>query len=349
MLNFVYILKKTRRFDIILKRNFTISNIEKSVYMKINVFDGNEPREIHSKNNIFADFLQKSGLYDEIEINEENIYHLIDLIGGKVKIDEFCPCCGEKRVFNIKPLTYYRYFERDDTYIETSLADDLETLQRLDLSELITEEDGSTTKEWIWKNWRCGEYVRLMTLECTCSMDNSHNLDYVVITDDYKMKKIGQFPSVADLSFPELKEYNKILSNEDLKEFKRAIGLFAQGIGVGSFVYLRRIFERIIDTAKQRAITDGAIEEETYIKSHVDERIKMLEKYLPKVLVESTVFYGIVSKGIHELSEQDCILFFPVLRDFIFLILRQWEQTRKEKETEEEIKKSLSKIATNIN
>ena len=59
------------------------------------------------------------------------------------------------------------------------------------------------------------------------------------------MKKIGQYPSVADLSFPELKDYRKVMSKDDDKELKRAIGLHASGIGIGSFVYLRRIFERI--------------------------------------------------------------------------------------------------------
>lgn len=39
-------------------------------------------------NNCFAEFLQKSGLYDSIVISEENILQLCDLIGGKVKISE---------------------------------------------------------------------------------------------------------------------------------------------------------------------------------------------------------------------------------------------------------------------
>ena len=56
--------------------------------MKLNVFDQNKPRKINSKNNVFASFLQKRGLYDEIEVKRENVFHLIDLINGKVKIDE---------------------------------------------------------------------------------------------------------------------------------------------------------------------------------------------------------------------------------------------------------------------
>lgn len=314
----------------------------------MNIFKQCTERERHIKNNLFANFLQNSGLYDEMEINEDNIFHLIDLIDGKAKLDVYCPSCGESRVFSMEPITYHRYIERDDTYIVTSLAEELELLQNFVFGKSTKKERDSSDESWKWQNWEVEDIVRVIIFRFSCSMDNSHKLDYVVISDNQKMKKIGQFPSVADLSFPELKEYDKILSKEDIKEFKRAIGLFAQGIGVGSFVYLRRIFERMIDTAKQKAIADGVIEQEAYTKAHVDERIKMLANYLPKTLVESTVFYGIVSKGIHELSEEECIMYFPVLRDFMFMILRQWEQIRKDEEAEQQIKASLSKIATNI-
>lgn len=110
------------------------------------------------------------------------------------------------------------------------------------------------------------------------------------------------------------------MTKEDEKELKRAIGLFASGIGVGSFVYLRRIFERIIITASQKAIEAEKIKEEEFNKAHVDEKIKMLAEYLPKSLVNNHVFYGIISKGIHELNEDDCLEFFPVMQSFIYVL-----------------------------
>jgi len=48
------------------------------------------------------------------------------------------------------------------------------------------------------------------------------------------------------------------------------------------------------------------------------------------------------------LSEEECILYFPVLKDFIFMILRQWEQIRKDEEATKQLQASLSKIAGNI-
>ena len=60
----------------------------------------------------------------------------------------------------------------------------------------------------------------------------------------------------------------------------------------------------------------------------------MLADYLPTTLVDRPEFYGIVSKGIHELSEDDCIEFFPIMQKFIIMILRQLEKARKDKEDE---------------
>ena len=44
-----------------------------------------------------------------------------------------------------------------------------------------------------------------------------------------------------------------MISKEDRKELGTAIGLFASGVGAGSYVYLRRILERLVYQAKETA------------------------------------------------------------------------------------------------
>lgn len=294
--------------------------------------------------NVFADFLQNQGLYDEITISKDNIRDLIALIGGEVKISVFCKECGEKRVFAMEPMTFYL----EEAFGPSSLANELEGLQlAIDSSEKLPPWETEETW-WMWKPNRCQDDVRIMTFSFVCTMDKEHHLDYVVITNGNIMKKIGQYPSVADLSFPELEEYSKVISKEDRKELGRALGLYASGIGAGSYVYLRRIFERILEQAKAKAIEHGTLDVDRYEQSKVVEKIKLLKEYLPEILNDNTEFYGIVSKGIHELSEDECREYFPVLKDCILLILQQWEQMRKEKESVEKITKGISKIASNL-
>lgn len=303
-----------------------------------NVFHGQSQREIKSRDNVFANFLVTEGLYNEIEITKDNIYELADLIQDYVKIDIYCPKCGESRVFSCTPILHFWYNDYEKEINARYLEEEIVSWQHI--------QNGN--EPWTWTNNSIENDTRLMTFKFICAMDNSHHLDYIVLTDGNKMKRIGQYPSVADLSFPELKEYRKVMTKEDEKELKRAIGLFASGIGVGSFVYLRRIFERIIVTASKKAIGEGNIDEEEYNKARVDEKIKLLADYLPKSLVKNTIFYGIVSKGIHELSEDDCLKYFPVMQSFILMIFRQWEKMRRDEEEEKKLAVSLSNIAAKV-
>ena len=312
-----------------------------------NAFYQQKTREIKSIGNVFADFLVNKGLYDEIEITKENIFELADLVAGHVKIDIYCPKCGENRVFSCEAIPYYWYDDHNQEIKVRTLEEEIVSWQSI--QHITGASSTNTTEEpWKWTNNSLEDSTRLMVFKFFCAMDDTHHLDYIVLTYGNKMKKIGQYPSVADLTFPELKEYRKVMTKEDEKEFKRAIGLFASGIGVGSFVYLRRIFERIILIASHKAIEEGKIAEEAFGKARVDEKIKMLEEDLPKLLVNNPVFYGIISKGIHELSEEECLEFFPVMQNFIILILRQWEKIRRDEEDEKKLTVSLGNIAAKI-
>ena len=57
--------------------------------------------------NIFANFLQASGLYDSITIGEENVSDLVELLKGNIKISAYCKECEQERVFTMKPIKYY--------------------------------------------------------------------------------------------------------------------------------------------------------------------------------------------------------------------------------------------------
>ena len=96
--------------------------------------------------------------------------------------------------------------------------------------------------------------------------------------------------------------------------------------------------------AGNKAVEAGTVSAEAFEKAHVDEKIKMIADHLPKTLASNPVFYGIVSKGIHELSEEDCIEYFPVMKSFIMMVLRQWEKIREDEDEEKSISSSLSKI-----
>ncbi len=51
-----------------------------------------------------------------------------------------------------------------------------------------------------------------------------------------------------------------------------------------------------------------------FATKHMDEKISLLQDHLPPFLVKNKKIYSILSLGIHELEEDECRSFFPVLR-----------------------------------
>lgn len=162
------------------------------------------------------------------------------------------------------------------------------------------------------------------------------------------LTKVGQYPSVADFHISEIKQYSKLISNEKLREFTRAIGLAANGVGIGSFVYLRRIFEHLITEAFNKAKTDGALTEADFQKARMDEKIDLLHSYLPTFLVDNKAMYSILSLGIHELDEQTCLAHFDTLRVGIEIILDEKLDEFRKKEKVELAKQKLSTLKGQI-
>ena len=160
--------------------------------------------------------------------------------------------------------------------------------------------------------------------------------------------KIGQHPSVADFHIGEINQYKTVLSTEKLKEFTKAIGLAANGVGIGSFVYLRRIFEHLIYEAFDQAKKEGNINESDFHKGKMDQKINLLQNYLPPFLVESRAMYSILSKGIHELDDDTCLNHFDSLRVGIEIILDEKLEEARKKEKVDAARKKIQAIQGKI-
>jgi hypothetical protein len=110
----------------------------------------------------------------------------------------------------------------------------------------------------------------------------------------------------------------------------------ALNLGVGSFVYLRRIFESLIEKAHETAVGDSSFDEASYQRGRMADRITMLRGHVPDFLADHPKLYSILSKGIHELSEEECLKHFPVVKVGIELILDdKLEEIRRQKKLEE--------------
>ena len=83
-------------------------------------------------------------------------------------------------------------------------------------------------------------------------------------------------------------------------------------------------------------------------QARLAEKIKMLESHLSDILVKNTTIYGILSKAIHELSEEECRKYFPVVKERIYQILGMCERLRKRQANEVAQNKALNARTTSI-
>lgn len=297
-------------------------------------------------------FLVELGLYDKIEVDYTDYADLIDLLSGNSKIDLYCNRCKEKRTFIADPK--YKRLIKHKKYepIVTNVFDTYSTEEDEEIYSCIRRQEEREKRQDFERFLKDNE---LVDLHYVCSRNDDHHLIFILLIDGFTIQKIGQYPSYADIDIPQADIYRKELGDKYYSELKRAIGLYSCHIGIGSYVYLRRIIEKILLDTAQEAIKDGVITskeleiDENNHQRRFEDKIKLLSAYLPKPLVDNKTVYGIVSKGIHELTEDECNKYFPVIEQLIKMCLDESIVKKKKKADEENLKKKLLAIKSEIN
>lgn len=220
----------------------------------------------------------------------------IDVKG--LRLDSFCPSCGESSVFKYVAKT-----------------------KLLPHQPIIGHRVGPRVDR-IWQF-----LVKVLGyVDLHCAREYSHTFEVIFkLTGSsehgYDFTKIGQLPSKLDLVSKGIRKYQKLAPN-DAKELHSAAICTSSGFHVAAFVYLRRVFERRLEIAHDAAKSDTGWDESTYDpQMRMADRIKSLQNHLPEFLVTNRKIYSILSKGIHELTEEECRDAFSTMEVGITLIL----------------------------
>lgn len=188
--------------------------------------------------------------------------------------------------------------------------------------------------------------------EFVCSRDSSHVNVYVFLLSydrpTLSVTKIGEYPSTLVAHTLDLKKYRKHFENYH-DQLVMSLKAFSNGIGVGSFVYLRRIFEDLVWKAYARhKIKFDDITELEFRNKKMAAKIDYVKDELPEFLVEKDYLYSILSKAIHSLEESFCLKNYVFVKDSILLILDQ-EIERIEKNVNiKNLEKAINNINSNI-
>lgn len=76
----------------------------------------------------------------------------------------------------------------------------------------------------------------------------------------------------------------------------------------------------------------------------MDRRISALKEELPPRVVRNSAVFSVLSLGLHELTEEQCAEYFPVLKAVIFQMLEQEEHKRRATVAEQETDNALQRI-----
>ena len=179
----------------------------------------------------------------------------------------------------------------------------------------------------------------------SCTNDNNHQyIMYISVEikkDGFVVRKIGQNPSMLTVKGFDFDKYKKELEVLNAYEdYKKADLSYADYFYVGSFAYLRRIFEKMLDEyTKGKALVDN----------HVDTKINVAkEKFDPRIRDLLKNMYGILSASIHELDEETSKDYYISLKAIIDIQL-ECLKTEKDKEKQsKELSSVLGKIASGL-
>jgi hypothetical protein len=258
------------------------------------------------------EFITDLALYQPVALESKHLSILLSLLYSGTLLDMHCPDCKKDRPFKLNP---------NSQRTKPAVAE-------------LTEDQGA--------NFLGDKYF---TTSLSCTWSGSHSIVIYWALVDRKLQKIGQLPSLADLALPIASKYAKQIDSALRNELHKAIGLAAHGVGIGSFAYLRRVFERMLDKHRLEADPKGT-DIANYERMRVDEKIEALKAVLPAFLVKHAKIYGLLSKGIHELSEEECLEAFPAIRNGIILILEQDFQEEERKRIEVEASKAISSLSS---
>jgi len=268
--------------------------------------------------------MRKSALYDSCDLPATQAGPLMNYIQEYgLRVDAHCLGCGHETTYVLSPRESRTIYSEHPDLLSMHINELSAMLGSITFHCSRVPHASSHNAHFCFKaavNWKKDQKPEERTLTIT---------------------KIGQWPSVADMAAAKFAEYENLIPQVDLAELRRAVGLAAHGIGIGAFVYLRRIFERLVQRAEAAAeIRPGA--------QRMDDRIAALDGTLPEFVVKNRKFYGIVSKGIHELSERECIEAFSIVEAAVLLMLDEVSAAEKRKARLKEAEVKLSQLGETL-
>lgn len=227
-----------------------------------------------------------------------------------IRIDDFCQTCDAKKVFCSEVKENFKELLTDTFKVIGGPPGT----------------NGPAPSEF----YKDKEYFVNLTLYCAkCGEPHYYSLLFKGNT----VTKIGQYPSFTRVAAQDLKKYKNLISKY-YPELTKSVNAYSQGMGVAAFVYLRRILEYLVESRFNGDVSWKFIEK---LKE-----VEKTETIIPSELSEiKSEVYSILSKGIHEYEEEECMQLYLSVK---FIIERMLDLELEKKENANKAKIAIKAI-----
>lgn len=274
------------------------------------------------KTKISKEFLEKRSLYSSIKCNLPDSSS--DLEGENINL--YCKTCKSIQTFVLN----VPFFEGKNLY-------------ELPRPKSIVS-GGVSYKE---------DIKGFLFLDYICANCNKERAIFVIKISDNKCEKVGQYPPL-DISIP-----------PEIKSLRDPIieGLYKKGrisenfsYGIGAYTYYRRIVELKIDEllekikeffpSEERKVYEGILEKMKK-ERNADKKINLVKDIITDEILSDNplkLLYSILSKGIHALSDEECLEYASTVRELLLLLIKKIESKKEDKEKYQKAQMKIKKL-----
>lgn len=249
------------------------------------------------------DLLINKGTYEKVSDVDASVFEQFVSESGFPTLDLYCPNCKEDKTF---------------VYIDWNYINGLGTYKKGNLS---------------YQN------IRSIYYKCpTCGQ----SIFFLFHFDGNSIIKLAQYPSLYDVSRDELKKYqkNQLIDKDSFKEIYKAETCASSGYYVAAYTYMRRVYETMLLFVFYQNKEEIGLTEDDFRKLHSDKKLEAIKDYLA---IDDEIYlplYGLLSAGIHAMTEEQCCEDYNVLKPILLDILAE-QKAKKEKESKRKELKEL--------
>ena len=286
---------------------------------------------------VFDLYTRINDVYSTIE--DDNIIKIYEYLGllKEEKLITKCIFCEKEFPFKKKLLTFS--YSGGGKY-DLALGKDANNYYDLD----FTGKPISYNKIKFF-NESIVDYVMYLDYYFECTNDNMHQYTMRFLITKYENKlsiiKVGQFPELVSLGEYNSKKYEKILKKIDdsYLDYYNAEKSFKYGLYSGAYLYLRRVFEKMINYyLKQKGIS---LADKTPAKDKIAEIRDCFDPSIKDVMYP---LYDVLSKGIHKMTDNECQEAYLELES-VFVIQMLYEKAKMDKNSLlESSRKTIAKV-----